>query len=330
MRFHRLAQPINPLREFERSNTGGILEVPIATALPCRRLELPDLTSTFSAVVLTQGKRPNELQAAITSLLRQHGVQLDVLVVGNGWQPHGLPTGVQSLGLPENVGIPAGRNAGASLVSGDLLVFLDDDELLEGDDFLARASKLFAEHHDLGMIQPRIDVLGPGEPPRRWTPRIITGDRTRSSRAFRVVEGAIVVRSSAFRWAGGWAEPFWYAHEGIELAWRVWDYGLQVWYVGDLVARHPSTLVTRHESAYRFDGRNRVLLARRNLPAPLGILYNALWLTRQIILARRQPTLLLPYLAGLAEGIREHGVEKRRLRRRTILRMTRHGHPPVF
>jgi len=44
------------------------------------------------------------------------------------------------LDLPENVGIPAGRNAGIPEVKGDLLHFLDDDAYLGGDDFLACAA----------------------------------------------------------------------------------------------------------------------------------------------------------------------------------------------
>src|SRR5690606_39511868 len=66
--------------------------------------------------------------------------------------------------------------------------------------------------------------------------------------------------------SGGWAEPFFYAHEGIELAWRVWDQGLRAWYAGELVAHHPAIEPTRHSYYYRLNARNRVWLAKRNLP----------------------------------------------------------------
>ncbi len=71
----------------------------------------------YGVVVLTMGNRPAELAAGIDSLLAQRDVTLDVVVVGNGWSPSGLPAGVKTCGLPENVGIPAGRNAGVPLVS---------------------------------------------------------------------------------------------------------------------------------------------------------------------------------------------------------------------
>ena len=84
----------------------------------------------FGVVVLTMGTRPDDLDRGLRSLLAQEGVVTDIVVVGNSWDPTGLPDGVRTLHLPENVGIPAGRNAGVPLVEGDLLFFLDDDAWL--------------------------------------------------------------------------------------------------------------------------------------------------------------------------------------------------------
>ncbi|WP_373277505.1 glycosyltransferase family 2 protein, partial [Brevibacterium paucivorans] len=52
----------------------------------------------------------------------------------NGWDPVGLPEEIRSHMLPENVGIPAGRNAGVPLVKGEFLFFLDDDAWLPDQD----------------------------------------------------------------------------------------------------------------------------------------------------------------------------------------------------
>ena len=162
------------------------------------------------------------------SVLAQQDVRTDVVVVGNGWAPEGLPDGVRSLALPENVGIPAGRNAGVPSVAGDLLLFLDDDAALPDPGFLAEAARRFAADPRLGLLQPRVDAADGSAPPRRWTPRMRVGDRARSSPVFSVWEGAVVTRRAAFDRAGGWPAPFFYAHEGVELAWRVWDVGATV------------------------------------------------------------------------------------------------------
>ena len=231
----------------------------------------------FGVVVLTMGKRPEDLKRGLGSLLNQREVDLDIVVVGNGWQPVGLPEGVKAHGLSENLGIPAGRNAGVGLVQGELLFFLDDDACLPENDILARIAIQFAADPTLGMIQPRVVDPHGRKAPRRWTPRVFVGNRARSSPAMNVWEGAVTIRRDAFEFAGGWAEPFWYAHEGIDLAWRVWDGGFHVRYDGEIEVQHPAIEPTRHAEFYRYQARNRVWLARRNLPLAVGVPYVLTW-----------------------------------------------------
>jgi GT2 family glycosyltransferase len=283
----------------------------------------------FGVVVLTMGNRPDDLNRGVASVLAQRDVDLDVAVVGNGWQPVGLPTGVKAKGLPENRGIPAGRNAGVPLVAGELLFFLDDDACLPEDDILARMAGQFAADPSLGMIQPRVVDPEGLQAPRRWIPRVRVGDPARSSAAMNVWEGAVAVRREAFELAGGWPEPFWYAHEGIELAWRVWDAAFHVRYDGDIEVHHPAIQPTRHAEFYRFQARNRIWLARRNLPLPVGVLYVLAW-TGISALRLRSGTAWRETLRGYRIGLTEPAGERRPMSWRTIWRMTRAGRPPII
>ena len=284
---------------------------------------------SYGVVVLTMGKRPDDLDRGLVSLLDQRDVELDVVVVGNGWRPTGLPDGVKANALPENVGIPAGRNAGVSLVEGDLLFFLDDDACLPEDDLLARMAAQFAADPTLGLIQPRVVDPEGRAAPRRWTPRVRVGDPARSSPAMNVWEGAVAIRRDAFDFAGGWPEPFWYAHEGIELAWRVWDGGFHVRYDGEIEVYHPAIQPTRHAEFYRFQARNRVWLARRNLPVPVGALYLLAW-TAVSALRLRSRAAWRETFRGYRIGLAKPAGERRPMSWRTIWRMTRAGHPPVI
>jgi GT2 family glycosyltransferase len=282
----------------------------------------------YGVVVLTMGQRPEELHQAISSVLAQRDVDVDVVVVGNGWEPEGLPEGVRSISLQDNVGIPAGRNAGAFLVSGDLLFFLDDDAVLPRDDVLATIASRFAQDERLGLLQPRIADPHGARPPRRWTPRLRVGDPERSSYATVVWEGAVALRADIFQRAGGWADEFFYAHEGIDLAWRVWDTGAVAWYAGDIVVNHPANDPARNALYYRYNARNRVYVARRNLPIPLVPVYLAAWIGITVIRLKPRSALRI-WFAGLLEGATTPCGRRRPLSWRTVLRMSLAGRPPV-
>jgi len=283
----------------------------------------------FGAVVLTMGRRPADLDRALRSLLAQEDVELDVVVVGNGWQPTGLPEGVRGLGLPENRGIPAGRNAGVPLVEGDLLFFLDDDARLPHPGVLASMARQFDADPRLGLVQPRVVDPEGRVAPRRWTPRVRVGDPGRSSPAMSVWEGAVAMRREAFDYASGWPERFWYAHEGVELAWRVWDAGFHVRYDGEIEVHHPAIQPTRHAEFYRFQARNRVWLARRNLPLPVAVVYVLTWVAVGGLRLRTREA-VVETLPGYWLGLTEPGGRRRPMRWRTVARMALAGHPPVI
>ncbi len=280
-------------------------------------------------VSLSQGTRPDDLARGLASLAAQQGVELDVVVVGNAWTPTGLPAGVRALALPENLGIPAGRNAGAAQVRGDWIFFLDDDASIPSPTFLRDAVATIVADPRIGLLQPRVVDPEGRENPRRWIPRIRKGDPARSSTVFSVWEGATLLPRSVFDGTGGWAGPFFYAHEGIELAWRVWDQGLRAHYAGDLVANHPAIEPTRHEYYYRLNARNRVWLAKRNLPWVLVPFYVGSWTAIQVLRWLRRPAALRAWFGGWRAGWRESPGGRRSIGWVTIWRMALAGRPPL-
>jgi GT2 family glycosyltransferase len=284
---------------------------------------------SVGAVVLTQGRRPEALRAALDSLLAQRDVALDVVVVGNGWEPTGLPEGVHAVGLAEDRGIPAGRNAGVPHVSGDLLLFLDDDATLGDDTVLARVEAHFAGDPELGLLQLRVVPDGPGEPPRDWVPRLRVGDRERTSEVAAVWEGAVAIPRVVFEAVGGWPAEFRFAHEGIDLAWRVMDRGRRVLYAGDVTVRHAPYVTAPHDERVYYAARNRVWLARRHLPRVLGAAYVLAFALRTLPLVRSR-TRARAALRGYRDGLRDPCGERRPLRARTLWRMTRIGRPPLM
>ena len=284
---------------------------------------------TFGCVVLTTGSRPDVLALALDSLRSQRGVELDVVVVFNGAEPLALPPRTRALGLAEDLGIPAARNAGADRASGELLFFLDDDASLGGDDALARVAARFDADPSLGALQLGVAPRGGGAYSRDWVPRLRVGDRTRPTDVAVLWEGAVAVRRSVFDLVGGWPGEFRFVHEGVDLAWRILDAGFRVHYTGDIGALHPPPAPVaageRHAYSSYYGARNRVWLARRHLPLPLGALFVATFAVRTLPRVNARSA-----LRGYLDGVRGPYPARRKLRARTLWRMTRVGRPPVI
>ena len=290
------------------------------------------MTPGFGCVVTTTGSRPEDLDLALDSLLRQEGVDVQAVVVGNPWEPTGLPPGVRGVALPRAVGIPAGRNAGVPHVEGELLFFLDDDASLAEPDALTRVARLFEEDPKLGLLQLRVDPRDGGRPLREWVPRLRPGDPSRSGDVTAVWEGAVAMPRRVFEEVGGWTDELVYVHEGVDLAWRVMDAGYRVHYAGDVAALHPTpppgTRLARHGYSLYHGARNRVWLARRYLPLPLAAMYVASFALRTVPRLMRSPD-WKEAVRGYRDGMRLPCGGRHRLRARTLWRMTRAGRPPI-
>lgn len=283
--------------------------------------------TSIGAVVLSMGDRPVELARALGSLLDQRNVHVDVVVVGNGWAPVGLPPSVRSVTLSENVGVPAGRNVGAAEARGDVLLFFDDDLEFDRDDVLATAAAAFDADPTLAVLQPR-SVGTDGVTARRHVPRLRVADPERSGDVVWFWEGCSFIRRTAFDAAGGWAGEFWYGHEGIEMAWRAIDAGGRVRYAADLTVRNPPAVPFRGPRQRYLDARNRVWVARRNLPYPLAVLYVATWM---VVTFARAGGLGAARAAGrgFIDGARLPAGRRRPISWRAAWRMTRLGRPPI-
>ncbi|MFD7499057.1 glycosyltransferase family 2 protein [Streptomyces sp. NPDC059832] len=288
----------------------------------------------LGAVVITMGNRPEELRALLDSVAVQDGDRIEVVVVGNGAPVPDVPAGVRSVELPENLGIPGGRNVGIEAFgpSGadvDALLFLDDDGLLPLTDTAELCRQAFEADPELGIISFRIADPDTGVTQRRHVPRLRASDPMRSSRVTTFLGGANAVRTKVIAEVGPLPGRFFYAHEETDLAWRALDAGWMIDYRADMVLNHPTTAPSRHAVYHRMVARNRVWLARRNLPAPLVPVYLGVWLLLTLLRKPSGPA-LKAWLGGFREGWSTPCGTRRPMKWRTVWRLTRLGRPPVI
>ena len=145
------------------------------------------------------------------------GVELDIVVVGNAWEPAGLPEAcAASLGRePRHPGgaqprRPARRRA--SCCSSSTTTPASPRRTR-----WRAVARRFEADPALGLLQLRVAPRDGGARARDWVPRLRVGDRARSSDITAVWEGAVAMRRSVFEAVGGWPADFRFVHEGIDL-----------------------------------------------------------------------------------------------------------------
>jgi glycosyltransferase involved in cell wall biosynthesis len=100
------------------------------------------------SVILTTHNRPDMCREAIDSVLAQEGVEFELVVVDDG-STDDTPAMLASYGdairvaRKENGGVASARNVGIQLAKGNLLAFLDDDDL-----FLPGKLRIQAAYHE--------------------------------------------------------------------------------------------------------------------------------------------------------------------------------------
>jgi GT2 family glycosyltransferase len=141
--------------------------------------------------------------------------------------------------------------------------------------------------------------------------------------------GACAIRRSAYLEAGGQPGAFFFGHEETDLSWRLMDLGYRLEYDAQAVMCHPAVPNARHATWYRVEARNRVWVARRNLPWPLAAVYLADWILITVLRERRSGG-LRAWFAGFADGWKLDPGPRRPISLRTAWRMTRAGRPPII
>ena len=252
--------------------------------------------SLIDWVVLTRGDRPTALSAAVASLRASRSTGLIVVVLNGPLDDatieladgatielaDGLADGLSDRGVivvesAENLGVPGGRDLGFESTRTPLVGFLDDDARLVSTDSLGSVVEQFATHHSLGAMSLRL-VDEDGNTSRRHVPRRGAGGADQSGPVVTFLGGASIIRRSAYLTAGRYWADLVYGHEELDLAWRLIEHDYSIRYEADISVYHPHTEISRHADGWWRTGRNRVLIARRNLPVPIMVVHSLAWL----------------------------------------------------
>ncbi len=230
----------------------------------------------FVSFIILSFNRKEPLARAVQSALKQKYERKDVIVVDNG-STDGTPIlleeefpDIRVVSLSENVGPSAARNRGIEASRGEIVIFLDDDCVLEGENAVDLLVSQFAADPGCGAVGFRIlDPKNRGE----WPYGLYEGEDSPliyEAGIFR--SGAVAIRRSALDEVGRFWEDLFFVLEDTELALRLVSAGWRIMGRNDIVTWHPAPnpdapLNPRREIYYKL--RNTVWLAAEELPLRL-------------------------------------------------------------
>lgn len=231
------------------------------------------LAPRVSAIVLAYGDEP-WLERCVRSILRSEGVDREVVVVDNGCTGSSIEAlagvdGVEIVRPGRNLGFAAGNNEGVRHATGDIVVLINGDAVVERTTLALLAET--AARPDVGIATASVRLADDpsllnsggndihftglswagrfGEPADRWpTPHDVSS-----------ASGAgMALRTTLWNELGGFDEDYFIYHDDTELSLRCWQRNLRVVYVPGAVIEHHYEFSRNPRKLYLLE-RNRLI-----------------------------------------------------------------------
>jgi GT2 family glycosyltransferase len=211
--------------------------------------ERPPLTEYDADVVILALDRAEETVAAIHSALSQTGVSLHVIVVDQGSRPDNLAllekavrgrSNATLVALDRNLGVPGGRNLGASLGCARVIIGLDNDASFDTSETLASMVAALDAEPGLAALGCRIvvDTTGNDDWSSWGYPASLKPSSHKTFAAATFVGAGHAIRRKAWNDAGGYDSSLFFCWEEYDFCLRAIGRGWRVAYRGDIVIRH--------------------------------------------------------------------------------------------
>jgi len=259
--------------------------------------------------VIATYNRKDDLRETLESVLEQSYSHFEVVVVCNSDDdtPELFARGgpfdcdeVRYFHSKERMGVPMARNTGVEKATGDVIITIDDDAILEHPDVTQHIVDEFSQNPDLGVIAFRsenyytreIAVKEFPDPPFNQR----SPDEPFETTFFVGVGNAI--RSQVFDEVGYYQDDFKYGVEELDLSLRIVDAGYRIKYDPKAVVLHKESPEGRLPDQEVIEKilENRIRTTIRNLPWRYVIVSTLVWSLHTLIRTNGDPR---PVLAAL-------------------------------
>lgn len=262
---------------------------------------------TISICILTFN-RCFLLRGLLTELTKLRYVHLEIIVVDNHSQDmtqimvEGEFPKVVYIRTEKNIGA-AGRNVGMMKAKGNIIIALDDDVAGLTDEALRILVMEFEKDKMLGAVNFR--VINDDGHTCNWIHHCQVEECfNKKFLTYEITEGAVAFSKNSLQRSGYYPENFFLSHEGPDLAFRIFEQGFKVIYLGDIVVRHSFAQESREPwRNYYFDTRNQFWLAARNFPVFYAIRYLVRGLLSMLAYSIRDGFFLV-WLRAVVDGLK--------------------------
>ena len=252
---------------------------------------MSDIKSSVS-IVIPHWNNVDVLSECLESISNTNFENFETIVVDNSSTDNSVASvrsnypNVKLIENDKNYGYAGGCNIGAEAASGDFLIFLNNDTVQEKD-WISNLIKTINSDDKIAAVQPKIlnyydrnvfDYAGGsgGHMDIYCFPfargRIFSfqendeGQYNNKEKCFWSSGTCFMVRRELFQKAGGFDESFFAHMEEIDMCWRLYAMGFEVWVEPDSVVYHKNalTLPMYSHKKYYLNHRNSLLMLLGN------------------------------------------------------------------
>ena len=252
---------------------------------------MSDIKSSVS-IVIPHWNNVDVLSECLESISNTDFENFETIVVDNASTDNSVASvksnypNVKLIENDKNYGFAGGCNIGAEAASGDFLIFLNNDTI-QDKDWISNLIKTINSDDKIAAVQPKIlnyynrnvfDYAGGsgGHMDIYCFPfargRIFSfqendeGQYNNKEKCFWSSGTCFMVRRELFQKAGGFDESFFAHMEEIDLCWRLYAMGFEVWVEPDSVVYHKNalTLPMYSHKKYYLNHRNSLLMLLGN------------------------------------------------------------------
>ncbi len=289
-----------------------------------------------SYVIVTHN-RAAELREALESVARQSFAPSEIVVVDNGSTDATLEvvsafalsrSDVVYRRLDRNVGPSVGRNLAFESAKGQILINLDDDSTLIGDDAPRLIVERFSRDPSIGVLAFKVIAPSGDMRPKEFPTfdRSLDPDQEFDTTYFCGAGAAL--RRDVFEEVGGYLPQFFIGLEELELSLRILDAGYRIVYFPQVVVIHKKTTLARLPMAefVTRELQNRFEMNVRHLPWHYVASQQIIRVGHAFILLRGNPLPLVRNAWWCIRNLPRLTKVRRRLRPETLVRIRRaHG-----